>query len=182
MSQLLAVGIVALGLLIIAVVVFLALREKNAQTPTLALPKSEPESIANVGVTKEKIDVVPEVQQPEPQADVVRDLHLVPEFSNSALMANGKEPLPEWWHEQFQSLTLQLQYLREHAKDVEQQIAILSEMAALAAELETLQRKHIVSSNEKPLLFPLNVNRQPTDGSYGTDKRPVVRKYTIKAM
>jgi hypothetical protein len=94
----------------------------------------------------------------------------------------SNHPLPAWWHEQFQSLTIQLQYLREHAKDVEQQLAILSEIARLAAELEAIQSKHVVLSQDKPLQFPRRASRETMDIAYLTDKRPAVKKYTIKAM
>ena len=106
----------------------------------------------------------------------------VSEMDKPMLLVHEGEQSSLWWQEQFPSLPAQLQYLREHAKDVERQIAILSEIAALATELEMLQKKRDLSSEGKISLFPLQVHRQPTDMSYLTDKRPVVRKYTIEAM
>lgn len=123
------------------------------------------------------------VSYAQPIASVAKDdVPSVVEQEKSVSSAQRNMPLPAWWHEQFQSLTVQLQYLREHAKDVEQQIAILSEIARLAAELEAIQSKHVVLSEDKPLQFPRRVNRETMEGAYLTDKRPAVRKYTIKAM
>lgn len=177
MSQLPAIGLIALGLCIFATVIFLAFKEKNTQIAA----SSKPEQHTTASTAQARVP--PTGQQPEFEAVVSKDVQQTSlvEDKYVHLLRDG-ELLPAWWYEQFQSLTEQVQLLREHAKDVERQIAILSEIAPLAAELETLQRKHDVLPEGKIALFPLKVHRQPTDTSYMTDKRPVVRKYTIEAM
>jgi len=203
MAQLLAVGFIALGL-IFAALLFIVAREKPAQLSTskskktmrsttkpIQLPLASsaqtqetnnattPSHNANVVATTSTATVL----QAQPVASVAKDdVPTVVEQAKPTSIAPNNQLLPAWWHEQFQSLTVQLQYLREHAKDVEQQIAILSEIARLAAELEAIQSKHVVLSEDKPLQFPHRVSREIMDGAYLTDKRPAVRKYTIKAM
>jgi len=164
MAQLLAIGIIAFGLLMLASGIFLAARANKLSLSSTTTPKPGP-------------------QQPEAKNTVVAET--VPPASEPVkptLPVYEGEQSSIWWQEQFHSLTAQLQYLREHAKDVERQIAILSEIAALTAELEMLQKKRELSSEGKITLFPLQVHRQPTDMSYLTDKRPAVRKYTIEAL
>jgi len=209
MSQLLAGGIITLGLLTFGVLIFIVSREKTPSTvvkkseaskkskvatpptPKLeqpALPISAKTNIAKVASTpspitsKAKTATTSVITQLQPQTSVAEKAPSVVEQEKPISLAQRNMPLPAWWHEQFQSLTVQLQYLREHAKDVEQQIAILSEIARLAAELEAIQSKHVVLSEDKPLQFPHRVSRETMDGAYLTDKRPAVRKYTIKAM
>ncbi len=181
MAQLLAVGIIALGLLIIASAIFIASREKKAQVLTTTVPESEVHTTTTTPEAQATPVSVP--RQLEPVKTIAAGDGLsVPEENKPVLLLHREEQLPEWWHEQFDSLAAQLQYLREHAQDVERQIVILGEIATLVTELETLQRKHNVLPEGKISLFPLKVHRQPTDTSYTTDKRPAVRKYTIKAM
>jgi len=199
MAQLLAGGIIALGLLIIATAIFLARRENNAQALPAATPKPEQSTTTTTTVptTTEAKEVlsptpshselqvasVPALQQTElKEAVVTEDALSVSEQNDSVHVVRVDTSLPVWWHEQFDSLTMQVQELREHASDVERQIVILGEIATLATELETLQRKRTALSEGKISLFPMKVNRQPTDVSYNTDKRPAVRKYTIKAI
>ena len=174
MAQLLAGGIIALGLLILAFGIFIASRENKRAVSSSTNAKPEPHTTAPTPT------VVPQPEAKEvgaaenvlPISTPVKPMLLVYEGEQSSL----------WWQEQFHSLTAQLQYLREHAKDVERQIAILSEIAALATELEMLQKKRELSPEGRISLFPLQVHRQPTDMSYVTDKRPAVRKYTIEAL
>ena len=187
MSQLLAGGLIALGALIFGVLIFVVSREKSlALNTTTAKTSSRP--IERVVAPSPKaneatVASTPTVAQAQPIASVTKEsVPSVVERAKPMPFAQNNLPLPAWWHEQFQSLTVQLQYLREHAKDVEQQIAILSEIARLAAELEAIQSKHVVLSDEKPLQFPRRASRETMDSAYLTDKRPAVRKYTIKAM
>ena len=179
MAQLLAGSIIALGLLIFAALIFLASRERKTAVSSATISTSEP----HITPTQSEPISVPVPQQPTMKEVVVADNVLpISKPEKSMLLVHEGEQSSLWWQEQFHSLTAQLQYLREHAKDVERQIAILSEIAALATELEMLQKKRDISSEGKISLFPLQVHRQPTDMSYLTDKRPVVRKYTIEAM
>ena len=185
MAQLLATGIIALGLLILASGIFIASRENRLSVSSKTTPKSKPqttpESPTAPTVPEPTVALVP--QQPEAKEVVVAEnVSPFPTQEKPTLLVYEGEQSTLWWQEQFHSLTAQLQYLREHAKDVERQIAILNEIAALAAELEMLQKKRDLSPESKISLFPLQVRRQPTDMSYLTDKRPVVRKYTIEAM
>lgn len=204
MSQLLAGGLIALGVLIFGTLIFIVSREKSAllNTPesrTSAQPVAKPVQPAKTPTAQvqEENDVVaasrnademaiisnPVVPQAQLPVSVAKDdSPSRGERAEPTPFIQNNPPLPAWWHEQFQSLTVQLQYLREHAKDVEQQIAILGEIARLAGELEAIQGKHVVLSEDKPLQFPRRVNRESMDGAYLTDKRPAVRKYTIKAM
>ena len=204
MSQLLAGGLIALGALIFGVLIFVVSREKSlalntttAKTSSRPIAKLTPPMQSVTAQTQEAERVVapspkaneatvastPTVAQAQPIASVTKEsVPSVVERAKPMPFAQNNLPLPAWWHEQFQSLTVQLQYLREHAKDVEQQIAILSEIARLAAELEAIQSKHVVLSDEKPLQFPRRASRETMDSAYLTDKRPAVRKYTIKAM
>jgi len=203
MSQLLAIGFIALGL-IFGVLVFLVSREKPVQSKTsqsktatrsivkpaqpVQTPIAQKQETKNAmapsrDANEATITSTAIVSHAQPIASVAKDdVPSVVEQEKPVSSAQRNTPLPAWWHEQFQSLTVQLQYLREHAKDVEQQIAILSEIARLAAELEAIQSKHVVLSEDKPLQFPRRVNRETMEGAYLTDKRPAVRKYTIKAM
>ncbi len=177
MAQLLAGGIIALGLLILASGIFIASRENKSSVSSTTIPQSEPHT------TIPEPTLVPVPQQPEAKGvEVAENVLPVSKLEKPMLLVDEGEQSSLWWQEQFYSLTAQLQYLREHAKDVERQIAILSEIAALATELEMLQKKRALSPEGKISLFPLQVHRQPTDMSYLTDKRPVVRKYTIEAM
>ena len=177
MAQLLAGGIIALGLLIIASAIFLVSREKKLSVSSTTTPKPE------LRPTAPEQTSVPKPSQPEAKEVVVAEnVSSVSKLDKPMLLAYEGEQSFLWWQEQFHSLTEQLQYLREHAKDVERQIAILSEIAALATELEMLQKKRELSPEGKISLFPLQVHRQPTDMSYVTDKRPAVRKYTIEAL
>ena len=177
MGQLLAGGIIAFGLLILAFGIFVASRENKRASVSTTTQKSTPLSTAPEP-TEVVVPPQPEVQEVAvaenvlPIATAVKPSLLVYEGEQSSL----------WWQEQFHSLTAQLQYLREHAKDVERQIEILNEIAALATELEMLQKKRDLSPEGKISLFPLHVHRQPTDMSYVTDKRPAMRKYTIEAL
>ena len=177
MAQLLAGGIIALGLLIIASSIFLVSREKKLSVSSTTNEKSEPPATVSAPTMVS-----------EPQQSVTKDVAVAENVLPAAkpdkpmLLVYEGEQSSLWWQEQFHSLTAQLQYLREHAKDVERQIAILSEIAALATELEMLQKKRELSPEGKISLFPLQVHRQPTDMSYVTDKRPAVRKYTIEAL
>ncbi len=204
MAQLLAGGFVALGALIFGVLIFILSREKSVALNT-ATAKTSPRSVAkpappvqsataqmqevehvvapSSNTDEATIAPTPTIAQVQPVASITKEnVPTVVERAKPTSFAQNNLPLPAWWHEQFQSLTVQLQYLREHAKDVEQQIAILSEIARLAAELEAIQSKHVVLSDEKPLQFPRRASRETMDSAYLTDKRPAVRKYTIKAM
>ena len=189
MAQLLAGGIIVFGLVIIAFAIFIVRRENNVQVVPVATLKTE-EHVAPTTATPEdtlasapilepiEANVVPEkVAQEETISSLPSS-----KVNNALFMLHEDTSLPTWWHEQFDSLIIQVQDIREHAKDVERQIAILGEIATHAAELERLQRKHAALPEGKISLFPMKVNRQPTDVSYVTDKRPIVRKYTIKAM
>ncbi len=204
MAQLLAGGFIALGLFVIASAIFLAREKKTSVLSTTTTPKLNPQTTSvppepqitaapvpqqseakEVAVTESKpqITVAPAPQQSKTKEVVVTDNMLpISEPAKPRLLVHAGEHSSAWWQEQLSSLTAQLQYLREHAKDVERQIAILSEIAALSAELEMLQRKREISPDGRIALFPLQVRRQPTDMSYMTDKRPAVRKYTIEAM
>ncbi len=181
MAQLLAGGIIALGILVIAAAIFLVQREKNVVVVPAVAPKPEQHTTTTTASPIEANVVSAPVPQ-QAEAKVAENIVPVVEENNHILVLHNELALPTWWHEQFHSLTTQLQELREHASDVERQIAILGEIATLAAELEGLQRKHAALPESKISLFPMKVNRQPTDVSYVTDKRPAVRKYTIKAM
>ncbi len=188
MAQLLVTGLIALGLLSITLAVLLTRQTKKAWPVQDAQPVpsiSQAEQHVTTLSTEEQqrkalTSSVPPTSQPVTLPTIVDNT--VSSVTQHVLPMQTKEPLPEWWHEQFQSLTGQLQHLREHSKDVERQIEILCEIATLANELETLQKKHIRTGSKKPLLFPLKVNRQPTDASYLTEKRPAVRKYRMKAI
>lgn len=184
MAQLLAGGIVALGVLIIAAAIFLARREKDVQVlPVATLTSEQHATTAPTTTTEAKEVLSPKPPHIEPKVAVVTENALsVSGQNNSIRLLHEEEVLPAWWHEQIDSLTTQVQQIREHAKDVERQITILGEIATLATELETLQSKHAIVREGKISLFPMQVNRQPTDVSYLTDKRPAVRKYTIEAM
>ena len=189
MAQLLAGGIIALGLLILASSIFIASREKKVlvSSTTTSQPvvaeARQPEISGTSDTQQPELPVAPEPQQSAVQEVTVAE-NVVPISTavKPTLPVYEGEQSYLWWQQQLHSLTAQLQYLREHARDVERQIAILSEIAALAAELEMLQRKRNLSSEGKISLFPLQVRRQPTDTSYVTDKRPAVRKYTIEAL
>lgn len=179
MGQLLAGGIIALGLLILASGIFIASRENKLSVSSKTTTK--PESHTTPTLSEPTLAPVP--QQPEVKEVVVAENTLpASKQDKPTLLVYEGEQSSLWWQEQFHSLTAQLQYLREHAKDVERQIAILSEIAALATELEMLQKKRELSPDGKISLFPLQVHRQPTGMSYLTDKRPAVRKYTIEAL
>ena len=183
MAQLLAGGIIALGILVIAAAIFFVQREKNVEVVPAVPLKTEQHLTTTPSTTEANVVSVPVLQHAEASvAKVAENVVPVVEENNSVLVLHNELALPTWWHEQFHSLTTQLQDLREHAGDVERQIAILGEIATLASELEGLQRKHAALPESKISLFPMKVNRQPTDVSYVTDKRPAVRKYTIKAM
>lgn len=188
MAQLLAGGIIVFGLVIIAFAIFLVRRENNVQPIAVATLKTE-EHVATTTTPEVTLASAPTSQPIEAnvvQAKVAREeiISSLPssKVNNAILVLHEDTSLPIWWHEQFDSLITQVQELREHAKDVERQIVILDEIATRAAELESLQRKHAALPEGKISLFPMKVHRQPTDVSYVTDKRPVVRKYTIKAM
>ena len=177
MAQLLAGGIIAFGVLILASGIFIASREKKSSVSSTIASKPE------LHTTAPEPTLAPVPPQSEvKKVEVVENVLPASKLDKPMLLAYEGEQSPLWWQEQFHTLTAQLQYLREHAKDVERQIAILSEIAALATELEMLQKKRDISSEGKISLFPLQVHRQPTDMSYLTDKRPAVRKYTIEAM
>lgn len=185
MGQLLAGGFIALGLCIIALIAFVVSQEKKAQGTRQYkqdTQKGETLSRTHTQPNEPSLSDVEKTDRAQVAATVAQNTSLEQKTGSHVVLVPVKEPLPEWWHEQLQSLTEQLQYLRGHTKDVERQIDILGEIAELAGELETLQKKRPFSSDGKPLLFPLKINRQPTDGSYLTDKRPAVRKYTIKAI
>lgn len=178
MAQLLAGGILTLGLLAFAFAIFLATREKKifvSSTTTI----SEAESQATA--TLPEAMLAPAHLQQAANVDM-KDMLLLPKPTEPILLSYQEEQSSTWWQEQFHSLTAQLHYLREHAKDVERQIAILGEISTLVAELETLQKKRDVLPEGKLSPFPLHVHRQPTDISYLTEKRPAVRKYAMKAM
>jgi len=191
MAQLLAGGIIALGLLIIASAIFLASREKKIAVASTTTQKSEPHTppapprppLVPAPPPQSATTLVPVPPQPEAKEVAVAEnvLPVSKQDKSMRLLDEGAQSLV-WWQEQLYSLTAQLQYLREHAQDVERQIAILGEIAALVAELEMLQKKRNLLPEGKITLFPLQVHRQPTDMSYVTDKRPAVRKYTIEAM
>ena len=179
MAQLLAGGIIALGLFIIALAIFLTVQAQKIEEAT-SIPQPE----VQMTPPEPEIASVSAPQQAEAK-------EVVAPQSALAVTTQDKPPIQllredgqslVWWQTQIHSLTAQLQYLREHAKDVERQIAILSEIAALVAELEMLQKKRDILPEGKIALFPLQVHRQPTDMSYVTDKRPAMRKYTIEAM
>ncbi len=177
MGQLLAGGIITFGLLILAASIFIASREKKLPVSSTLTQKSEP------SITAPEPIGVPVPQQSEAKEVAVAESVLpISAPVKPSLMVYEEEQSSLWWQEQFHSLTAQLQYLREHAKDVERQIAILNEIAALATELEMLQKKRDVLPEGKISLFPLQVHRRPTDMSYVTDKRPAMRKYTIEAL
>lgn len=179
MAQLLAGGIIAIGLLILGSSIFIASREKKLLVSSTPTSKSE----SHTSPERPEPTQVPEPPQPQAQEVMVAENVLpISKLDKPMLMIYEGEQSSQWWQEQFHSLSAQLQYLREHAKDVERQIAILNEIAALATELEMLQKKRDISPEGKISLFPLQVHRQPTDMSYLTDKRPAVRKYTIEAM
>ena len=204
MAQLLAGGFIALGLFVIASAIFLAREKKTSVLSTTTTPKLTPQTIlaplepqvtaAPVPQKLEAKEVV--VTEPKPQmmaasvpqqlkakeVAVTENVESPSMLDKPTLLLQAGEHSSAWWQEQLSSLTAQLQYLREHAKDVERQIAILSEIAALSAELEMLQRKRDISPEGRIALFPLQVHRQPNDMSYVTDKRPAMRKYTIEAM
>ena len=189
MAQLLAGSIIALGLLIFAALIFLASRERKLSVSSTIPQKSEPHTTAPKPLMAppppqpetKKVEVAENVL-PISKVEVAENVLPISTLDKPMLLAYEGEQSSLWWQEQLHSLTAQLQYLREHAKDVERQIEILSEIATLATELEMLQKKRALSSEGKISLFPLQVHRQPTDMSYLTDKRPVVRKYTIEAM
>ena len=203
MAQLLAGGFIALGLFVITSAIFLAREKKTSVLSTTTTPKlksqttsvppkpqimaapvpQQPKSQTTSVPPEPQIVAAPVPQQPTAKEVAVTENVLLPSKQEKpTLLVHVGEHSSAWWQEQLSSLTAQLQYLREHAKDVERQIAILSEIAALSAELEMLQRKRDISPDGRIALFPLQVHRQPTDMSYMTDKRPAVRKYTIEAM
>ena len=173
MAQLLAGGILTLGLLIFALAIFLATREKKISVPsTTTISEAESQTTATL----------PLVQLQQDANVDVKDMLLLSKPTEPMLLSYQEEHSSAWWQEQFHSLTAQLHYLREHTKDVERQIAILSEVSTLVAELEMLQKKREGLPGGNPSPFPLQVHRQPTDASYLTEKRPAVRKYAIEAV
>ncbi len=179
MAQLLAVGIIVFGLVVIAFAIFITSREQKKTVSLISTQKPEQHATPP---SPEAI-VLPVSQQPQAEKQEVTEnvvAAMRPDVSSLRVYAEAQSVT--WWREQISSLTGQLRYLREHAKDVERQIEILSEIATLATELEMLQRKRDISLESKISLFPLQVHRQPTDVSYVTDKRPAVRKYKIEAM
>ena len=184
MAQLLAGGIIAFGLLVIALAIFIAFLEQKKSVSSISTQQPEPQKLEQDGTSSflEQASIsVPQHSQTE-KKEVAENALSTVKPDTSALHIYAGAQSTAWWHEQLSSLTAQLRYLREHAKDVERQIAILSEIATLATELEMLQRKRDILPESKISLFPLQVHRQPTDMSYVTDKRPAVRKYKIEAM
>lgn len=176
MSQLLAGGLLALGFLIFAFAIFLARHEKKIPvSPTTTISEAEPQTT----VTLPEATPAPVQQIANEGMENMLRLAKPPE---PTLVPYQEEQSSAWWQEQFDALAAQLHYLQEHTKDVQRQIAILGEISTLVAELETLQKKRDVLSEGKLSPFPLQVHRQPTDISYLTEKRPTVRKYTMKAM
>ncbi len=184
MAQLLAGGIIAFGLLIIASAIFLAFREQKKAASLVSTPQVEQQKLPLSGTPPSP----EQTRAPVPQQSQMKENEVA---ENPLPSVNPDTPVPQvyegfqspvWWQGQLNSLTAQLQYLRSYAQDVERQIAILSEIASLVTELEMLQRKRDVLPGDKITLFPLQVHRQPTDMSYVTDKRPAMRKYKIETM
>ncbi len=192
MAQLLAGGIIAFGLLIILFAIYFAFREQKKSVSSISSPMSEQQAqVGSSPLLEQRVQSGASPTLEEAELPVSQPLNVqenvvvensVPVTGQAELRSNEEIHSSVWWKGQLSSLHAQLRYLREHAKDVERQIAILSEIAMLTAELEMLQRKHEVSLESKISLFPLRVHRQPTDESYVTDKRPAVRKYTMEAI
>lgn len=94
---------------------------------------------------------------------------------------------PSWWREQIQELTAEVHTLQQQAKTVERYIAILQTMAYCLDQLEDLRKERVPALETKSASFvaqhiPLPFDTQRLDFLHPTEKRPALRKYTIKAL
>ena len=118
----------------------------------------------------------------------LQNLQLYTEMERIATLFQDGKLSPEWMHEQIQELSVKVQDLHQQSSLVERHIALLSQIAMYMNELEQVREEYKVLREKRGavLRIPTRLHGEGMDGNgdtyIQTDKRPAMRKYTLKTM
>ena len=116
----------------------------------------------------------------------LQNLQLYTEMEQIAALFQDGKLLPEWMHEQIQELSVKVQDLHQQSSLVERHITLLNQIAVYMNELEQVRNEYKVLREKRGavLRIPTRLHGENADGDtyIQTDKRPAMRKYTLKTM
>ncbi len=116
----------------------------------------------------------------------LQNLQLYSEIEQIAQLLQDDKLSPEWIREQIQELGVKVQDLHQQSSLVERHIALLSQIAMYMNELEQVRHEYKVLREKRGavLRIPTSLHGEGMDGDtyIHTDKRPAMRKYTLKTM
>ena len=209
--EFISLGLIVGGLSAFSAAVFVTSREGTAKTTSIAktiaslhAPSSSPTQEASDGldvkvqpsspVISQTASELPRALEPTtPSTEKAEHAQLpgssqfVPELD--ALLAThiqtGSVAAPSWWREQIQQLTEEIHTLQHQANTVERHIAILQTMAYCLTQLEDLKNEPSLNKHSASLVaqqHPVPFDTHRLEFLHPTEKRPALRKYTIKAL
>ena len=182
MAQLVAPALIALGLFIFVSATFLVLRENKTYTAQTDVPQQQAPPTATEHTVAAPLET--HVAQIGHKTIVTEKLQTLSPMEMPSLPKESEELSAAWWREQLQELTRDVQNLHQQARIVERRVAILTTIASCMTELEDLRHGYIPPEEERLSAQQISFNAtwQRMELLRPTEKRPVVRKYTIKAM
>ena len=116
----------------------------------------------------------------------LQNLQLYAEIEQIAQLIQDDKLSPQWIREQIQELSVKVQDMHQQSALVERHIALLSQIAVYMNELEQVRHEYKVLREKRGavLRIPTHLHGEGEDGDtyIHTDKRPAMRKYTLKTM
>ena len=116
----------------------------------------------------------------------LENMQLYAEIEQMAQLFQDGKLSPEWVREQIQELSVKVQDMHQQSALVERHIALLSQIALYMNELEQVRHEYKVLREKRGavLRIPTHLHGEGEDGDtyIHTDKRPAMRKYTLKTM
>jgi len=116
----------------------------------------------------------------------LQNLQLYAEIEQIAQLFQDGKLSTEWVREQIQELSVKVQDMHQQSSLIERHIALLNQIALYMNELEQVRHEYRVLREKRGavLRIPTHLRGEGEDGDtyIHTDKRPAMRKYTLKTM
>ena len=157
-------------------------KAKEDETPASKLPAKEAEAISP---DSDLTNGNGHHEQQNGHTEL-ENVHLYAEIEQMAQLFQDGKLSPEWVREQIQELSVKVQDMHQQSALVERHITLLSQIALYMNELEQVRHEYKVLRERRHavLRIPTRLHGEGEDGDtyIHTDKRPAMRKYTLKTL